>query len=447
MFFNKSFHEKYLYELPKLSQNSSKIKILFTPNNFKKTLLEKIYSAKYRICIVSLYLEHDDAGKNIMSALYSAKRLSPNLDISIFVDLHRATRNRIGEKKENTNANWYHEITKKNLKFSIPIYGVAVNIKETLGVLHLKGFIIDDFLLYTGANINNVYLNQYKKYRYDRYYLIKNKKLTDIMFSYIQKYIKIGTGTERLDLIKKNKTNKYYIHKFRYSLRNLSYEFNGTAHNKELSVIPLIGLGKNSSLNKTIFHLIGSTKKKLILCTPYFNLPSLLLKKIVSLLHEGIKIEIIISDKIANDFYIPKEKPFKIIGILPYLYEMNLKKFMKKLNLFINKKQLLIKLWKNKKNSFHLKGIWVDDHWILVTGNNFTQRGWRLDLENAILIHDPFYELGNFYNKELNLIRKNTTIVNSISDLEDISNYPKLIKKIIFYLRRIYIDRILNRIL
>ena len=50
--------------------------------------------------------------------------------------------------------------------------------------------------------------------------------------------------------------------------------------------------------------------------------------------------------------------------------------------------------------------MWVDDEWMLLTGNNLNPRAWRLDLENAILIHDPKHQLGAMREKELNLIRK-----------------------------------------
>ena len=40
----------------------------------------------------------------------------------------------------------------------IQIYGVPVKTKEVFGVLHLKGFVFDDQVFYTGASINNAYL-------------------------------------------------------------------------------------------------------------------------------------------------------------------------------------------------------------------------------------------------------------------------------------------------
>lgn len=59
----------------------------------------------------------------------------------------------------------------------------------------------------------------------------------------------------------------------------------------------------------------------------------------------------------------------------------------------MNTDQLVVRLWKDDDNTYHLKGMWVDDKWMLLTGNNLNPRAWRLDLENAILIHDPKQEL------------------------------------------------------
>ena len=39
--------------------------------------------------------------------------------------------------------------------------------------------------------------------------------------------------------------------------------------------------------------------------------------------------EIIVGDKVANDFYIPPEQPFKMAGALPYLYESQSSSFLR----------------------------------------------------------------------------------------------------------------------
>ena len=45
--------------------------------------------------------------------------------------------------------------------------------------MHLKGIVIDDTLIYTGASINNIYLNYHERYRYDRYWIIKSRELSN----------------------------------------------------------------------------------------------------------------------------------------------------------------------------------------------------------------------------------------------------------------------------
>jgi CDP-diacylglycerol--serine O-phosphatidyltransferase len=91
--------------------------------------------------------------------------------------------------------------------------------------------------------------------------------------------------------------------------------------------------------------------------------------------------------------------------------------------------------------------MWVDDEWMLLTGNNLNPRAWRLDLENAILIHDPQHQLGAMREKELHLIRQHTTVVKHYRDLQSIAEYPVKVRKLIRRLRRIRIDRLISRIL
>jgi CDP-diacylglycerol--serine O-phosphatidyltransferase len=176
-------------------------------------------------------------------------------------------------------------------------------------------------------------------------------------------------------------------------------------------------------------------------------MPALLARNIMGLLRRGKQVEIIVGDKTANDFYIPQDQPFKIIGALPYLYEINLRRFLGRLQRFIDSGQLIVRLWKDGENSYHLKGIWVDDRWQLITGNNLNPRAWRLDLENAILIHDPNKEMLVQRQKELDNIREHTEIVSHYMELESIPNYPVKVRKLIRRLRRIRIDRLISRIL
>jgi len=447
--FKRNKHQQHLAQLPKLTQSVDDVEFFYSPSHFRENLLEKIASATRRICIIALYLEQDDGGKGILSALYDAKRLRPELEICVLVDWHRAQRGRIGAAASNTNADWYCRMTQENPGIEIPVYGVPVNTREALGVLHFKGFIIDDSVFYSGASLNDVYLHQHDKYRYDRYQLIRNPQMADIMLAWVKQHLIEGRGVNRLDDAQRPKSPeiKNDIRLFRQELRDATYHFQGDADNEQLAVTPLVGLGKSSLLNKTIFHLMPCTENQLIICTPYFNLPAVLVRNIIQLLRDGKKVEIIVGDKTANDFFIPEDQPFKIIGALPYLYEINLRRFLSRLQYYVNTDQLVVRLWKDEDNSYHLKGMWVDDEWVLLTGNNLNPRAWRLDLENAILIHDPKNQLMAQRDKELELIRTHTTVVNHYRDLQSIADYPVKVRKLIRRLRRIRIDKLISRIL
>ena len=76
--FKRSKHQQHLAQLPKLPQPVDDVQTLYCPKVFRSTLLELIGQATKRIYLVALYLEQDDAGRDVMSALYQAKqRYSP----------------------------------------------------------------------------------------------------------------------------------------------------------------------------------------------------------------------------------------------------------------------------------------------------------------------------------------------------------------------------------
>lgn len=447
--FLKYDHKKQLDTLPKLVQRPEDYEILFSPSAYRHTLLDLIKQAKKRIYLIALYLERDEAGQEILEALYSAKKKNPNVDIKIFVDWHRAKRGRIGEGAVQSNLNFYCDMKWKYPNIDIVVYGVPVNRRELFGVLHLKGSIIDNAVLYTGASINNVYLHKHDKYRYDRYHLIHNKQLADSMVNFVDEHLSAANAIQCLDNPEQPSCRAIRpdIRSFRQQLKHNHYEFAPTATPNQLSVSPIIGLGKRNVLNQTIQHLLCQARGKITLCTPYFNLPNPLRKALIRLLKKGIHIEIIVGDKTANDFYIPENEPFHAVGGLPYLYEINLRNFVMKLQDYIDKGLLTIRLWKDNDNSYHLKGIWVDDEWVMITGNNLNPRAWRLDLENGILVHDPKHQLTKQFTQELDTIRKHTFVITHYQQIQEKQFYPKRVLKLIKRLSRIKADKLIKRLL
>ncbi|CUX96405.1 CDP-diacylglycerol--serine O-phosphatidyltransferase [Candidatus Doolittlea endobia] len=447
--FKSSKHQQHLTQLPKIPQTVADIKTLYSPEDFYHTLMETISNARKRIYLVALYLEKDQGGQRILEAVYKAKSNDPSLDVTILVDWHRAQRGLIGVTDADTNADWYCRMAKAHPGVDVPVFGVPVNTREALGVLHLKGFIIDTQVIYSGASLNDVYLHQQDKYRYDRYQIIRNPSLADTLFAYIKQKLLTAPAVNRLDNVARptNLEIKNDIRLFRQTLRRTAYHYQGEASPNELAITPLVGLGKKNPLNKTIHHLLCATRDTLTLCTPYFNLPTLLMRDLIDLLRLGKQVEIIVGDKTANDFYFPEDQPFKIIGTLPYLYEINLRCFLSRLQRYIDNDRLVVRIWKDADNTYHLKGIWVDEEWQLLTGNNLNPRAWGLDLENALLIHDPAQALRPQREQELNQIRTHTQVVQHFTILDSITDYPVKIRKLLRLLRRIRIDRLLSRIL
>ncbi|KAB7704348.1 CDP-diacylglycerol--serine O-phosphatidyltransferase [Plesiomonas shigelloides] len=443
-------NQQHLELLPCFPLQADCVTTFYQTEDFRLQLLRLIEQSQHRIYLSALYLENDEGGRDVLQALYAAKAERPQLDIRIFVDWHRAQRGRIGEGASSTNAGWYTAMAKAHPETEIPIYGVPVNTREALGVLHLKGFVFDDSVLYSGASLNNVYLHRLEKYRYDRYHQIQHTDLANSMVKFMQDSLMNSPAVQRLDRDDKPTTQeiKVAIKRFRHELKSANYETYGTCTNADnLSIRPLCGLGKRSALNLAIQDLFGAVEEQLTICTPYFNLPAPLVKSIHQLLAQGKRVEIIIGDKTANDFFIPPEEKFKIIGALPYLYEINLRRFMSRLQRFINSEQLVIRLWKDSDNSYHLKGVWVDNRWQMLTGNNLNPRAWGLDLENALLIHDPKGELQTQRQTELEHIRQHTRHITHYQQLENLPQYPEPVRKLLRRLSRMRIDRLINKIL
>ncbi len=353
-------NKQLIDQLPKIAHRPEQLETLLEAASFRERLLHEIAHAKYRIYLVALYLQDDEAGRTILDALYDAKQKNPTLDIKVLVDWHRAQRGLIGAVKSDGNAALYREYAEK-FTHKIDVLGVPVRNREVFGVLHLKGFVFDDTVIYSGASLNDVYLAQHDRYRYDRYHVINSKALADCMAQFIGSTLVASEAVTCLAQPNRPDTKvlKPAIRDLRTRLQNASYQFiSQHINDDQIGLTPMVGLGKRKNfLNTQICRLIASAKDELTICTPYFNPPRSVTREIRRALRRGVQVSIIVGDKTANDFYIPPEEPFKTISGLPYLYEMNLRNFARRNEAAIAKRQLKIYLWKHDDNSFHLKGI------------------------------------------------------------------------------------------
>lgn len=433
--------------LSSVDKSDVDIQAFFSPKQYKQALLDLITQAEQRIYITALYVQDDEAGREILHALYKAKSIKPTLEIKIFVDFHRAQRGLIGEKNSLGNRELYLKLAEQ-YSHTIDIYGVPVKSKELLGVLHLKGMVFDDGVFYTGASINNVYLHQNEKYRLDRYYLINARALANSFCDYLDLTF---IESELCPLLNRGEITTYSkksVAKLKALIKRSPYRLSQCKTHQNVVIKPMVACGaRHNDLNKHIRKLVQKSKTSLLIFTPYFNLPKPLRTDIIRALKRGVKITLVIGDKTANDFYISNNEDFTTIGIVPYLYEMLLQRFVKRWQKFIDTGLLTVRLWKHESNSFHLKGIVSDERFHLLTGNNLNPRAWSLDLENGLLLDDENKTLLPELKKETDIIFEHTQILNHYSEIERITDYDEKPKKLIKKIRLTQIDRLLKKFL
>lgn len=439
-----------LARLPQLSVPATAIHALTDPADYRQQLLSCIANARRRIHIAALYLQDDDAGREIMTALYAAKAAQPQLDIAVFVDWHRARRGLIGKVKSEGNAAMYRDYAER-LGEGVRIYGVPVQKRELFGVLHLKGLVIDDTVIYSGASFNDVYLARHGRYRLDRYHFIESAALADSMSQFMLTHLQASDSVALLQAATAPATRDLLPAIRRWRQKMLSARYVLTPQKREkgaVGITPLLGLGRRKNrLNETILNLLHSAQQRVVILTPYFNLPKPVQTELAQLIDRSCEVTLIVGDKTANDFYIPPTERFSTIGLLPYLYEGNLRRFARANQMAISSGQLNILLWKNGSNTYHLKGLFVDDDKALITGNNLNPRAWSLDLENGLLLDDPEHLLASQHAAELAAIRQHTTRIGNYRELETLGNYPPPVQKLLGRIKRIRLDYLLNRLL
>jgi CDP-diacylglycerol--serine O-phosphatidyltransferase len=308
-----------------------------------------------------------------------------------------------------------------------------------------------DAVLYSGASLNNVYLARHGRYRLDRYHLLRHAPLADAMVDYVQRVFLGSTAVARLNvpLVPSTPSLLPAIRTLRQQLAVAQYAVphdntpNNTPGADDVAVTPLAGFGRtDNTLNDTLLALLASARERVVLLTPYFNLPRPVRAAIGLLLRRGCTVEIMVGDKVANDFYIPPGEPFRTIGVLPYLYESNLRRFARVHQKHLASGQLVLHLWKHADNSFHLKGLFVDHDVAVLTGNNLNPRAWALDLENALVLRDPHGHLRAQHAAEWAALRRHATRLSDHRALDTVRDYPAPVRKLLRRLKGVRLDRL-----
>ncbi|WP_337880309.1 CDP-diacylglycerol--serine O-phosphatidyltransferase [Rheinheimera sp.] len=431
-------NRRRLARLAKTNLVAESVSVLNSAVDYKQKVLELIGSAQQRIVITALYLQADEAGEEVLRALFEAKQRNPQLDVTVYVDYHRARRGLIGQEGARTNNDFYRDIA-KDYPLPIQIIGVPVKKRELFGVLHLKGFVFDQTLLYSGASLNNVYLAQQGRYRADRYLVLSNKALTDAVVHTHQQLFGDAEQTPLLlsdESLLKDAAKKQSRNWLKHA-KTMHYGLQDNA-DEPLRAALLMGLGRrDNELNTSILAMLALAQRDVFIYTPYFNPPLALSRALRKCLKRGVQVTIVVGDKTANDFYIPPGQRFSRIGALPYLYETILRKFLRANQKFIDAGLLTVKLWKHEDNSYHLKGLSVDGDKHLFTGHNLNPRAFALDFENGIYVEDELQQLKPVLEQEKAVITAHAKAISHYREIETLSDYPEAVQKLLARIGRI----------
>ena len=441
-------NRRRLAKLPKTDLVAETVSVLWSAADYKSTVLDLIQRAQHRIVITALYLQADEAGEQILRALFAAKQQKPDLQVTVYVDYHRARRGLIGQEGARTNNDFYREIA-KDYDLPIQIIGVPVKKRELFGVLHLKGFVFDQTLLYSGASLNNVYLAEQNRYRADRYLVLQNQVMTDAIVQAHQQLFGDEEQTPEL-LDDEDYVSQAVKRQSRLWLKHAKatrYQYEDKT-DSALRASLLMGLGRrNNELNSTVLALLAVAQQDVLIYTPYFNPPVALARALRKCLKRGVVVTIVVGDKTANDFYIPPGQRFSKIGGLPYFYETILRKFVRANQKFIDSGLLHVKLWKHQDNSYHLKGLSVDGIKHLFTGHNMNPRAFALDFENGIYVEDELQQLKTLLEQEKQVITAHANEIVHYSEIETVRDYPEVVQKLLGQLRRIGADLVVKRLI
>jgi len=444
--FDPAYYQRKLDSLPKVAVAADHYRVIHSASAFRTRLLELIHTASRRIFITALYLESDSAGEQVLRALFEARQARPELDIRVFVDFHRARRGRMGEAAPQTPRSLYQQLLQE-YALPVSVYGVPVKAKEIFGVLHLKGFVFDDTLVYSGASISNAYLHQGDHYRADRYHEIKSGALSDSFVSFSAHYFNHQAVRSLVEESGSGWELRGRIRQLRRRLQAADYSFEAVV-GAGIQLMPVCGLGpRGNKLNRLVRDLVNAAERHLFICTPYFNLPRSLARDIRQFMRRGGHVTLVTGDKTASDFYSPPEQPFSRASCLPYLYESYLRDFAQRHQKQISAGQLELRLWKDPGNSYHVKGIYADGVRGLVTGSNLNPRAWRMDFENGLLFVDPDRLLESEFEQEQQQVLARTRRVEDYSQLQKVDDYPPRVQSFLRRIRRLRAHVLLSRLI
>lgn len=427
---------------------SGEVEIIDHPANFYSSLKQKISNAQNRVFMASLYLGKSE--QDLISCISNALKKNKDLKVSFMVDGLRGTR----ETPNKCSASLLAELEKEfGERVDIRLYRtpefvgwktyIPKRFNEGLGLQHMKIYGFDEEVMLSGANLSNDYFTN----RQDRYYVFKNKLLSDYYFKIHQLISKVSykvvhanneqqykmfwPNSNLADEPQKNK------HKFLDQTSSILTNFLrgpsslGNEHlikdfSKYPTIVypvsqftPLFHLNNDPSTEKpsilAILSCISHSLSRWTFTAGYFNmLPEI---KHQLLQSPSIKGQVITASPYANGFF---QSP-GVSGHLPDAYLYLSRSFLKDVHRSGKEDHIKLREWKrgvvNEPDgwSYHAKGLWVSEPGAdvrpcltIVGSSNYTRRAYSLDLETNAIVITKDKELKTAMQKEVDNLLENT---------------------------------------
>ncbi|KAK6458479.1 phosphatidylglycerolphosphate synthase [Scheffersomyces xylosifermentans] len=452
---------------PRFVLNKGDINIITAPDEFYSALKAKIVAANHRVFLSTLYIGKHQV--ELVDCIDSALSKNENLKVYILADALRGTRE---APEAPCSASLLVPLVEKHGKHRVDIrmyhtphlsgftkHLAPKRINEGWGLQHMKLYGFDDEVMLSGANLSQDYFTD----RQDRYYVFKNKSLTDYYFriqlavsslSYqILPSTKLVQGF-RLTWPTSNKSCEPHMNLHRF-LSDSSYLLTPLLKQHQLSAFdeftdtdnfdtivypisqfsPLFPAQHDRSTEKPailrLLSFLDTSSIKWWFTAGYFNMLPQIQERLINGKAPGT---VITASPKANSFY----KSAGVSYYLPEAYLLFAKKFLEEVYKVGKSSLIQVYEWQNGIVntaggwSYHAKGLWItvpedEEPSITVIGSsNYTKRAYSLDLEsNAIIItKDP--ELKQAMKAEIENLMKHVTRM----DLNDFKPKPKKVAEI-----------------
>ncbi|RLV92792.1 CDP-diacylglycerol-glycerol-3-phosphate 3-phosphatidyltransferase [Spathaspora sp. JA1] len=404
---------------PRFALHSDDIDILNSPDEFYTTLKQKISSAKNRIYLSSLYIGKTQT--DLIECIDQAMDQNEDLQVHILTDALRGTREApqhcsasllvgLVEKygKHRIDVRMYHTPHLSGLTKQI----TPKRINEGWGLQHMKLYGFDQEIILSGANLSQDYFTD----RQDRYYVFKNKSITDYYFrihgaisslSYQVSESKVLKQGFKLTWPTSNKSCEPHMNLHRF-ISDSSYLLEPIIKQHQVTPVenfdtivypvsqftPLFPHNQDMSSEKPailrILTYLDSTKIKWWFTAGYFNMLPEIQHRLLNGKAQG---SVITASPKANSFY----KSPGVSYYLPQAYLLFTKQFLDQVKQL--RSSITVYEWENGEVntpngwSYHAKGLWVsipeevNPSITIIGSSNYTKRAYSSDLEsNAIII-------------------------------------------------------------